>query len=100
MAIQLAVNSDEEYAGVISHNGAILDPSSLPLAKHKTPFLVFHSKDDDCFFWEERYLPMKEALISQKYNSQFHEEEDGRHFLLSKHIMTAGDWIEKIFNES
>lgn len=99
MAIQMAVTSKESYAGVISHNGAILDPDALPVAKHKTPFLVFHSKDDDCFFWDERYIPMKNALLTQEYLSTFIEEEDGKHFLSSTHISTAGDWIEEIFSQ-
>lgn len=83
MAIQIAANSEQSFAAVISHAGAILDPTSLPAAKNDTPFLLLHAKDDDCFSWDERYLPMKKALIEKGYEIDTFEKENGGHYMSS-----------------
>ena len=87
MAIQLAANSNEEFAAVVSHAGAILDPDNLPQAKNKTPILLIHSEDDDCFSWEERYLPMKKALAIQGFNLSVNEVVHGGHYMLASEAM-------------
>ena len=87
MAIQLAVNSDDQFAKVVSHAGAILDPKNLPQAKNNTPILLIHAKDDDCFSWEERYLPMKKALEKQGFNITTKESEYGGHYMMSSEAM-------------
>lgn len=87
MSLQLVSNSTEEFAGVVSHAGAILDPENLPQAKNKTPILLIHAQDDDCFSWDERYLPMKKALENQGYNLTVKESEFGGHYMSSSEAM-------------
>ena len=65
MAIQIATVFNETFAFVVSHNGAILEPEEIKECSLKTPIMLIHSKNDDCFSWEERYLPMKEALLEK-----------------------------------
>jgi phospholipase/carboxylesterase len=100
MAIQVATHAERPYGAVICHNGAILEPKELPDAKHPTPFVVFHSKNDDCFSWEERYLPMKNSLIEKNYTVDFFEGEDGGHYFTIEDIDEAGEWIRTLFDHS
>jgi predicted esterase len=82
MAIQTATHSqDEPYAGVVCHSGAILDPYSLNPANCDTPFLLTHNRDDMCFEWFERYLPMKNSLLSKGYNTFTLERKLGGHYV-------------------
>jgi predicted esterase len=93
MAIQVATQTTRPYAAVVSHNGAILEPHLLPKSSNKTPFLLIHSKDDDCFYWEERYLPMKNAFQSQEYVTETHEVECGGHYIHPNDVELAANWI-------
>lgn len=80
MALQINAHSNELFGAIVCHNGAILEPKELPTG-NKTPILVIHSKDDGVFSWNERYLPMKEALIEKNYNVEFIENESNGHFI-------------------
>jgi len=97
MSIMMAAHSDEPYAGALSLSGAILDPKSLPVAKNQTPILVQHNKDDDCFKWDERYLPMKEALKAKGYNATFKEGYEGGHNLTGEECDLTRNFVSKIF---
>lgn len=79
MAIQTATHSDEPYAGVSCISGAILEPKDLPVPKHQTPFLLTHNRDDMCFEWYERYLPMRECLVECGYDTYTIERDKGGH---------------------
>lgn len=80
MAIDVAAHSDDPYLGVVCHHGAILDPNRLPECKHpQMPILLTHNQDDDCFKWDERYIPMKRALVRKKYRLYVKERETGGH---------------------
>lgn len=97
MSIQLAAYSDDPYAGVLSLAGAILDPSALRPAHHKTPIILQHNQDDDCFKWDERYLPMKNAMIKQGYNVDFEESFEGGHNITQSEVMLTRKFFSKIF---
>jgi len=79
MAIQLCAYSNTRFAGAVCLAGAILEPNELPPAPNDTPILLQHNEDDDCFKWDERYLPMKEALGNKGYNVFHHERDFGGH---------------------
>lgn len=97
MAIETASVSGNNFAAVVSHSGAILEPSELVVARNKTPILLIHSKDDDCFEWEERYLPMKSALINKKYNVNFIENYNGGHSISYQNIFDSSIFLANIF---
>lgn len=96
MAIQVAAYSDKPFAAVISHAGAILAPDAMPLAKHDTPFLLIHSKDDQCFSWDERYIPMKKALLRNEYSVELCEREDGDHAIDAEDVVDAAIFLADI----
>lgn len=98
IAIQTAIYSDEPFAAVVSHAGAILEPDSLPVAEHKTPFLLTHSKDDNCFSWDERYLPMRAALEKQGYNVECKEHESNGHSVTAEDIEIASIFLANQFD--
>ncbi len=93
MSIQTALCSDLPYAAVICHNGAILEPENLNLSKNDMPFLLFHNSDDNCFTWEERYLPTKKSLIEKKYNVTFEENNSSGHNIDSRDVRQAIEFI-------
>lgn len=96
MALQVAIKSNDIFGGFICHNGAILDCSSVSFAKNKTPILVIHSQNDDCFSWEERYVPMKQELINKKYNVEFIENEYGGHYISEKDIEISLQFVSML----
>jgi predicted esterase len=91
LAIQLAAVSRQPFAGIVSLAGAILEPDKLPPAPNKTPILLQHNQDDDCFKWDERYLPMKKVLIDRGYNVFVCERDEGGHSV----CMADANLIEK-----
>jgi predicted esterase len=93
MALQMCSRSYHPFAGIASVSGAILDPASLKPAKHDTPILIRHNIDDDCFKWEERYLPMKEALQEKNYNVSLVEGQEGGHGLSRYDAELAGNFL-------
>lgn len=95
MALQILAYTDKNYAGCVSHAGAILDPENLPQAQNNTPILLIHTEDDDCFEWEERYLPMKKALLKQGFNVTTKELSYGGHQM---DIEDSIDFLKGIIN--
>lgn len=89
MANYVGINSDEEYAGFVSHSGAILEPSNVRKCRFKSmPFVLTHSKNDNVFSWDERYLPMKNSFIDNNYNLK-NLESLNRHSISDKEIEFA-----------
>jgi len=87
MAIQVASQSVEPFAGVVVHAGAILDPSALlPCKCPKTPFLLTHCQDDGIFEWVERYVPMRHALEMQGYWIYVLERRLGGHMVCDQDV--------------
>lgn len=96
MAIETATYSDEPFAAVICHNGAILETKDLPLCKHKEmPILLIHNKDDECFSWEERFVPMKTALLNNGYLTYTIENDHGGHYFCFEDIEEIVAFMEE-----
>lgn len=94
VALQVAARSEHPFAAVLCHSGAILEPDKLPLCKHpSTKILLIHSMDDTCFYWDERYVPMKEALRAKGYNFMSLEREMGNHGLYHSDMVVAGMFL-------
>ena len=66
-AIQAGVHK-QLFKGIVCCSGAILDPDSIPESISFMPIVLVHGTQDDVFLWDERYVPMKNALISKNYN--------------------------------
>lgn len=98
MAIQLATLTDKPFNSVVVHNGAILEPEELPKSKYPTKYLILHNENDDCFSWEERYLPMKNALIEKGYDVEVSENEVGGHYIAPEDVEEVGFWIREQYN--
>lgn len=99
MAIQVAVHSIEPYACVVGHSGAILDPPSLPYCHTPTPIILTHNQDDQCFSWEERYLPMKNALIDKRYKLRWIESKEGNHNIWDDSLDVSFHYLMERFGE-
>jgi predicted esterase len=97
MSLMMVSDCLKEYAGVVALAGAILDPASFPKAKNKTPILLQHNMDDDCFKWEERYIPMREALTKGGYNLTCEEGWRGGHNLSYDEVRLTRDFLSKQF---
>jgi len=99
MAIQVAAKSEEAFAGVVVHAGAILDTEALPPCTcPETIFLLTHCRDDLIFEWEERYVPMKNALLEQGYNVWTLERDEGGHMVDENDLMQSKRFIEGCLN--
>ena len=97
MSVQVAGYSDQPYAGVVGQSGAILQPTILPYRESAdTPVLLTHSKDDETFSWDERYLPMRAALKSKSYPLSCVESQFGGHSLNPIDISVAKIFIRQV----
>ncbi len=99
-AVHWATHTKDPVASVICHSGAILEPSNVPAAKHDCPIILNHGMDDTCFNWEERYLPMKKALVKNKYNAWFVERKSGNHHVYRSDITCLKPHFEDVFKTS
>lgn len=93
MAIQMAADSEQPFAAVASLAGAILEPDAMPAAPNQTPILLRHAIDDDCFKWEERYLPMKKSLQDNGYNLYVSEKQNGGHGVSIEDARVIGRFV-------
>lgn len=99
MAIQLATSAETPFKAVVGHNGAILEPDELPQSTSNTKFLILHNQKDERFSWNERYIPMKNALTHKGYDLTIIENSPG-HCMTSEDVQKAGTWIKDLFNHS
>jgi predicted esterase len=94
VALQAAVRSDYPFAAVVCHSGAVLEPDKLPYCKHpETKILLIHSQDDTCFYWDERYMPMKQSLKTKGYNFISVEHKVGNHNLYRSDIVMSSMFL-------
>jgi predicted esterase len=101
MAIQAGATLPYKFAAVVSHAGAILEPDALPPCRDRTvPYFLFHNRDDGIFDWEERFLPMKEALRQNKYRVQTIERPQGRHSMSEKDLKTASTLVARSLEQA
>ncbi len=94
VALQMLAAADKPYAAVVSFAGAILEPGNMPKAKTQTPVLLRHAIDDDCFEWQERYVPMKESLLTKDYNLFVSESMDGGHNMRRVDATLIGSFLK------
>lgn len=73
--------------------GACLEPEKVPSYKNHSPIMLVHNQDDQCFEWEERYLPMKEALVKNNHDVQFVEKRYGGHMVQWEDLLPISDFI-------
>lgn len=95
VALELATRFQDNYNLVVCHSGAILCPDKLTKCTISTNILLFHNEDDVCFSWNERYLPMRDALIANKYNVITEEKSLGGHLMCKNEI----DLVVKIIHQ-
>jgi phospholipase/carboxylesterase len=93
MALNMCVNSNQPFAAVASMAGAILEPEHMPVANNQTPILLRHAIDDDCFKWDERYIPMKQSLLRGGYNVYVSEKNYGGHGISTEDAGTFGRFL-------
>jgi len=93
LALQLLAATKKPFAAVVGFAGAIFEPSAMPKALTQTPVLLRHAIDDDCFSWEERYVPMRQALLDNDYNLFVSEKMYGGHGIGVEDAHTIGKFI-------
>lgn len=93
MSLKVIEGSEVNFAGVVALSGVVLDPVNLRPAMNNTPLLLKHSFDDECFGWEERYVPSRDALIAKGYNVTVDEKQDGGHGVTLADIHAAGRFL-------
>lgn len=87
MAVQAGMHLGP-LAAVGCHAGAILDPTQVKSAIDETPFHLFHNEDDPVFEWEERFVPMNEALEKNGYQVHTWTDEEGGHTVYTNDVQT------------
>jgi predicted esterase len=90
VATQVAVLSKTNFASCVCLSGAVLEPDKIPPATNTTPFILQHNYFDTVFYWQERYLPTKNALMNQGYNVSFMERKIGRHSIYEQDLIEIG----------
>lgn len=101
MALQVAMQEEAEpFAACVSLAGAIFEPWKVDKAKNQTPILLQHNRDDECFDWYERYLPMREALQDGGYNVIPLERDFGPHTLYVNDAVNVGEIIAPLLGYS
>ena len=88
VALELLTKYQDNFSLVVCHSGAILLPDEIKKAETTTEIMLFHRKDDYCFDWNERYLPMKMNLEEKGYNINCHESSWGNHLIYKTDIET------------
>lgn len=100
MAVHAGIHLPYHFPAVFCHSGTILEPHKVPpCSKSNTAFFLFHSKDDKCFTWEERYLPMKYALSDAEYLTQVIERKNVGHSLHQKDSEIGSEIASQILNQ-
>jgi predicted esterase len=97
MTINVMAHSVEPLAGGVCLAGAILNPKQLPKCPTGAPLIVQHNMDDNCFKWDERYVPMQKALQKQKYPVDFVERYHGGHQVSHLDVRLLRDFFSKRF---
>ena len=102
MSNYVCLNNDNEapYALSACCCGAILKTDDVPMKNkyNDTKYYLIHNRDDGCFDWFERYLPMKYALIENKYNIKLKEGNRGNHSFNKSDLKFIFDDLESLFN--
>lgn len=97
MALQIGLHCSEMLA-VAAHSGAILDVNAVPDSSNKTPYFLCHSKNDDVFGFEERFLPYKTSLQKKNHRIQCLVSSNGGHSLLRRDVEQISNFVEKMIS--
>ena len=90
MANYVGIHSQSPLAGVACFAGAIFEPKKVPSCKFsEVPYLLTHAYDDNNFDWEERYVPMKKALVRNGYQLHAAESNWGGHMVNVSDVLLA-----------
>lgn len=95
MALELNAHNKKSFRSIVVHAGAILRTDKFPISKNNTPILLIHNQDDDCFKWEERFMPMCECLKNKGYKFIIKTECEGDHSIYKKDLEVAKKFINK-----
>lgn len=98
VAIKTSLSSDKEFAGVISHSGAILDTTSVPQCEKTTPYLITHSQDDSVFKLEDRLIPMFKALVHNNHPIKMVINPEGGHTITPSDFEVAKEFLSTVFS--
>lgn len=92
LAFSLWLQGDHET--MVSHNGCVLDVESIPPNKRHKECLLIHNRDDDCFAWEERYLPTKNTLVASGYDVTTLEGCFGGHSMTERDVSFVSTYLD------
>lgn len=93
MSLYVSTHSKQDLAGVVVHSGAALEPNKIPQRKNNTDILLTHGKQDYCFDWYERYVPMKNTLLERGYNIFAVEDPDEVHRVSYMNIVNSANFL-------
>lgn len=93
MALELNAHNREPFHSIVIHAGAILRTNKFPESKNRTPILLIHNRDDDCFEWEERFIPMCQCLRNKRYNFSIATGYEGKHEISVADIEVATQFL-------
>lgn len=97
VALELVTKYSMDIGFVFLHSGALFEPESLPECSIKTPFMLIHSRDDECFSWDERYVPMKTAMAQNNYNLFFIEKKEDGHSITDDDLYFVSTYAANLF---
>lgn len=98
IAIQTALACPHDpFKAVVSFGGAILEPENVPPNDGcDTRFILQHNKDDFCFDWDERYIPMKKALRKKGYKLSVLESRFGNHSIAHSDVISISNVLRPL----
>lgn len=93
MSLYAVTRSDKDLAGAVVHAGACLEPNKIPQRKNDTDILLTHGKEDYCFDWYERYVPMKNALLKKGWSTFAFEDPKETHRVSYNDMITSSQFL-------
>ena len=92
LAFSLWLEGDHET--MVSHNGCVLDVGDIPKNSKNKECLLIHNRDDDCFAWEERYLPTRNTLVASGYDVTTVEGSFGGHSMTPRDVAFVSTYLD------
>lgn len=96
VALNVVTETADPFAACISLSGAILEPDTVCPAAHQTPIILQHNGRDNVFEWQERYLPMREALERNNYRVIRAENPMGEHNIYRDDIQKVAQTLKEL----
>lgn len=94
MSIYTAMHSKRPFHAIVSLAGAVLEPEKIPQCKFpEMPIILQHNRDDRCFDWHERYLPMRDGLEKSGYKVLTLERDKGGHAISYRDMVSIGEYL-------